>query len=227
MRSQRSRVGCLSWNGSILSSGSGDGQIHNHDISISPHCVATLSAHKDEVCGLQWSRNGKQLASGSKDHTVCIWDSQAMWEWRPTYRLEHTGPVKALSWCPLQSNLLATVGGTLGQNMRFWSSWTGTCIKRTNTNSQVCSILWSPHHKEIVTGHGYPQYQLTVWHYPSLAKITELKGHSSPVLHMSLSPDGKTVASASISFWKVFTDFQSTNESLFSVLRNSNSTRRL
>ena len=41
-----------------------------------------------------------------------------------------------------------------------------------------------------------------------MKKLTDLKGHTSRVLHMSLSPDGTTVVSAAadetLRFWKVF-----------------------
>lgn len=41
-----------------------------------------------------------------------------------------------------------------------------------------------------------------------MRKIAELRGHTSRVLHLALSPDGTTVASAAadetLRFWKVF-----------------------
>jgi WD40 repeat protein len=41
-----------------------------------------------------------------------------------------------------------------------------------------------------------------------MQKITELNGHTSRVLHLALSPDGTTIASAAadetLRFWKVF-----------------------
>ncbi len=41
-----------------------------------------------------------------------------------------------------------------------------------------------------------------------MKKVADLRGHSSRVLHLALSPDGTTVASAAadetLRFWKVF-----------------------
>ena len=41
-----------------------------------------------------------------------------------------------------------------------------------------------------------------------MKKIADLRGHTSRVLHLALSPDGTTVASAAadetLRFWKVF-----------------------
>ncbi|KAL0619876.1 Cell division cycle protein 20-like protein [Plecturocebus cupreus] len=60
----------------------------------------------------------------------------------------------------------------------------------------VCSILWSPHYKELISVHGFSQNQLVIWKYPTMAKVAELKGHTSQVLSLTMSPDGATVASA-------------------------------
>lgn len=41
---------------------------------------------------------------------------------------------------------------------------------------QVCSILWSANYKELISGHGFAQNQLVVWKYPTMTRVTELKG---------------------------------------------------
>lgn len=210
MRSHRSRVGALAWNSHILSSSSRVGEIHNHDVRISRHHVATLPCHNQEVCGLKWSSNGTQLASGSNDNTVCIWDMQSGSRWHPRYVLQdHRAAIKALAWSPWQSNLLATGGGSADRRLRFWNSNSGICMNSVDTQSQICSIIWSPSDKELLTSHGFSQNQLVLWKYPSLTQMAELKGHTSRVLHTALSPDGKTVVSGAadetLRFWKVFT----------------------
>lgn len=210
MRSHTGRIGALAWNGHLVSSGSRDAQIHNHDVRSRDHHIATLAAHEQEVCGLKWSPNGMQLASGGNDNLVCVWDNQNVGgRWTPKYRFDHhNAAVKALAWCPWQTNLLATGGGTADRHLRFWNTSSGACVNSIDTKSQICSIVWSPHDKELVTSHGFSQNQLTVWKYPSLARMAELKGHTSRVLHMALSPDGQTVVSGAadetLRFWKVF-----------------------
>ena len=116
--------------------------------------------------------------------------------------------VKALAWCPWQSNLLASGGGTADRHIRFWNTTTGACINSIDTKSQISSLLWSKEHKEIISGHGFSQNQLTIWKYPTMAKVAELSGHTERVLSMCMSPDGSTVLSAggdeSLRFWKCF-----------------------
>lgn len=42
--------------------------------SSSPSVVFKLQAHKQEVCGLKWSPNGRQIATGGNDNKLFIWD---------------------------------------------------------------------------------------------------------------------------------------------------------
>ena len=58
----------------FCASGSRSGTIHLHDVRVAQHNVATLVAHTQEVCGLAWSPSGNQLASGSNDNILNIWD---------------------------------------------------------------------------------------------------------------------------------------------------------
>jgi hypothetical protein len=45
-------------------------------------------------------------------------------------------------------------------------------LQCVDTGSQVSSIVWNTEYRELITGHGFSQNQLTVWKYPSLAKVT-------------------------------------------------------
>lgn len=73
MEGHSARVGSLSWNSYILSSGCRSGQIIHHDVRQREHGIATLSGHTQEVCGLKWSTDGKYLASGGNDNVLNIW----------------------------------------------------------------------------------------------------------------------------------------------------------
>ncbi|CAO2047845.1 unnamed protein product [Urochloa humidicola] len=209
------RVGSLAWNNSILTTGSMDGKIVNNDVRIRNHVVQTYEGHSQEVCGLKWSGSGQQLASGGNDNLLHIWDvsmassmpSAGRNQW--LHRLEdHTAAVKALAWCPFQSNLLASGGGGSDRCIKFWNTHTGACLNSVDTGSQVCSLLWNKNERELLSSHGFTQNQLTLWKYPSMVKMAELTGHTSRVLFMAQSPDGCTVASAAadetLRFWNVF-----------------------
>ena len=214
MGGHKARVGALTWNKFICTSGSRDTDIIHHDVRQSQNIVKTLtSGHSQEVCGLKWSPDGTQLASGGNDNLLNIWNDM---DENPTFqRSEHQAAVKAIAWCPWQPKLLATGGGSSDRKIRFWNTQTGACLNSIDTHSQVCSIQWSKHHRELVSSHGFSQNQLIVWRYPSMTKLTELKGHTSRVLHLAQSPDGCTIVSAAgdetLRFWRIF-DLASKNE---------------
>jgi len=206
MRGHRARVGSLAWNGPVLASGSRDSMILNHDVRIADHVINKMEAHTHEVCGLKWSLNGQQLASGGNDNKLCIWD---VGQSTPRFDIQHhCAAVKALAWSPHQSNLLASGGGVADRKICFWNTQTGAMLQEVDTNSQVCSLQWNKHEKEILSSHGFSQNQLTLWKYPSMVRVQDLTGHTQRVLHMAQSPDGTTVVSAaadeSLRFWRVF-----------------------
>ncbi|RWR89439.1 cell division cycle 20.2, cofactor of APC complex [Cinnamomum micranthum f. kanehirae] len=217
LRGHSARVGSLSWNGSILSTGGRDSKIFNHDVRIDNHILSQLDGHEQEVCGLKWSLSGKQLASGGNDNLLYIWDA-GIHSGQYLHRLDaHAAAVKALAWCPYQSNLLASGGGTADRCIKFWNTRTGTLLNSIDTNSQVCSLQWNRHEKELLSSHGYSENQLILWKFPSITKTAEITGHSARVLHLAQSPDGFTVASAAadetLRFWQVFGSPESTNVS--------------
>lgn len=195
LRGHSARVGSLAWHGPTLATGSRDCTILNHDVRIRHNVIGKMSGHEQEVCGLKWSPSSQQLASGGNDNLLHIWDSAAASSFSSSHlhRLdEHQAAVKALAWCPFQSNLLASGGGTADRCIKFWNSHTGVCVNSIDTGSQVCALQWSKHEKEILSSHGFSQNQLCVWKYPSMVKMAEFTGHTSRVLHLAQSPDGYT-----------------------------------
>ncbi|KAM3659138.1 LOW QUALITY PROTEIN: cell division cycle protein 20 homolog [Ammospiza maritima maritima] len=201
------RVGTLSWNSCIVSSGARTGHIHHHDVRVAEHHVATLAGHTEEVCGLRWSLDGRYLASGGNDSLVNVWpctrggggDSAPV----QTFT-QHQGA----AWCPWQMNVLATGGGTRDRHIRIWNVCSGTRLSAVDTRSHVTSILWSTNYKELISAHGFAQNQLVIWKYPIMTKVAELQGHTNIILNLTMSPYGTTVASAAadetVQVWSCF-----------------------
>ncbi|KAI3458400.1 hypothetical protein Pfo_015063 [Paulownia fortunei] len=216
------RVGSIAWNGHLLTSGSCDRAIINHDVRARNSMTCYIKVHKGEVCGLKWSSTGNILASGGNDNLVYIWDACKMSAMHHVYRLnDHRAAVKALAWCPYNYNVLASGGGSADGSLKIWNTQKGTCINSTDTKAQalnyllfcgqICGLQWNRHQKEILSGHGYgfeSRNQLCLWRYPSMSRIGESVNHRSRFLHLSQSPDGLNVVSAgedeTLRFWEVF-----------------------
>lgn len=211
------RVGALSWNQHWLSSGGRDSLIVQHDVRSRNHVVSTYVGHTQEVCGLRWNDDGSTLASGGNENLLCLWDASMSRRGANTDALNigprlvlthHKAAVKALAWCPFHRGLLASGGGTADRTIKFWNTNSGAVLNSIDTGSQVCSLLWSKHQREICSSHGFSENQLILWKYPTMAKIQEFKGHTARVLHMDQSPDGGCVVSAAadetLRFWDVF-----------------------
>jgi len=206
IKSHSARVSSMSWNETCLSSGGRDSLIVNHDVRAATPTCALLKSHRSEVCGLAWSPDGTQLASGGNDNMLYIWDV--------THRVPriscdaHSAAVKALAWCPFARNVLASGGGTADRTLRLWDASSGTLTNSVDTRSQVCAVLWSRRDKELLSSHGFSDNQLVLWRYSSLAPIAELTGHTDRVLNLAQSPDGATVVSLAadetLRFWRVF-----------------------
>ncbi|GAB4827479.1 Protein FIZZY-RELATED 3 [Ancistrocladus abbreviatus] len=206
MSGHQTRAGVLAWNSRILSSGSRDRTILQHDLRVSNDYVSKLVGHKSEVCGLKWSHDDRELASGGNDNQLLVWNRHSQ---QPILKLtEHTAAVKAIAWSPHQSGLLASGGGTADRCIRFWNTANGKQLNNVDTGSQVCNLAWSKNVNELVSTHGYSQNQIMVWKYPSLAKVATLTGHSLRVLYLSTSPDGQTIVTGAgdetLRFWNVF-----------------------
>ena len=201
------RVSVMGWNKHVLSTGARSGIVFNHDVRIAQHKIAELVSHTSEVCGLEWRSDGAQLATGGNDNLVSIWDARQLNA--PKFqKTNHKAAIKALAWCPWQTNLLATGGGSHDRHIHFWNTTSGARTNSIDTGSQVTSLRWSLAYKELVSSSGFPDNSLSIWSYPTLVKNIEIPAHESRVLHSALSPDGQMLATAaadeSLKFWKVF-----------------------
>ncbi|XBH96563.1 protein FIZZY-RELATED 2-like [Triticum urartu] len=220
MESHRMRVGALAWNSSLLSSGSRDKNILHHDLRAPEDYVSKLTGHKSEVCGLKWSYDNRQLASGGNDNKLFVWNQHSV---QPVLKYtEHTAAVKAIAWSPHLHGLLASGGGTADRCIRFWNTTTNTHLSSMDTGSQVCNLVWSKNVNELVSTHGYSQNQIIVWRYPTMSKLATLTGHTFRVLYLAISPDGQTIVTGAgdetLRFWNVFPSPKSqSSDSLSSI----------
>lgn len=178
----------------------------NRDLRSDSDYFSEFCTHKQEVCGLKWSFDGSQLASGGNDNKLMVWSLNSS---SPLMKSSnHNAAVKALAWSPHQNNLLVSGGGTADKCIRFWNTSTCTQTNFVDTGSQVCNLVFSKTANELVSTHGYSLNQIFVWKLPSMTKLATLTGHSYRVLYLGLSPDGQSIVTGAgdqtLRFWNVF-----------------------
>ena len=212
------RVGVVSWNGNIISSGSKDCNILTRDIRCknnNENIIIKYLGHSQEVCGLKWSFDGSQLASGGNDNNLMIWNLHSP---KPMMcNNSHLAAVKAIAWSPHQHNILATGGGTADRTIRFWNTSTFENVLKYDTGSQVCNLVFSKTSNELVSTHGFSLNQINIWKLPNLTKTATLIGHTFRVLYLGLSPNGQNIVTGAgdqtLKFWNVFPPFKADNNS--------------
>lgn len=205
LRGHYERVGALCWSASnSLASGGRDGKLIHSDLRKEHHVISSIEAHDDEICQLCWSPNNRMLASGGNDDIVRIWDVADMSRPSVTFT-EHTSAVAAIAWNPHEHNMLATGGGSADRTIKLWNAGNGIVKKSVITGAQVCSMVWSPHEAELLTGHGYgfgdnDECKMSLWKMPSVTRIQnfEIGGHFRP-LAMAVCPSGSKVCVATSS----------------------------
>lgn len=158
------------------------------------------------MCGLKWSFDEQQLASGGNDNKLFVWSANSN---QPVCKFSsHMAAVKALAWSPHQHGLLVSGGGTADRTIRFWNTLNNVQLNVIDTGSQVCNLMISKNVNELVSTHGYSQNQIIIWNFQDMEKIATLTGHSYRVLYLAMSPCGQTIVTGAgdetLRFWTVF-----------------------
>lgn len=154
-----------------------------------------LSGHSDEVWFVQFSHNGRYIASASKDTTVIVWDwaglkSGAVDESNAVLnRLKgHSHVICLMSWSPDDTHLLSC---GKDYSIRLWNVSAGECVRVfTRHVDQVTSCAWMPDGNAFVSGgHDRHIYEWDAW--SGATTHTGSYRPSTRVNDMAVTADGK------------------------------------
>jgi WD40 repeat protein len=151
---------------------------------------------------------GSQLATGSRDGSVSLWNPETGERVR---RLDgHTERVMALAYSP-DGRMLATAG--FDRTIQLWDPTSGKLVRTLRGHLKIYAADFSPHGRRLVTAtaeHGWNAGRPTaqVWDVETGRELMVLDDHTSPVSFALFSPDGRRIAtsdwSGTVRVWETF-----------------------
>ncbi|KIM30107.1 hypothetical protein M408DRAFT_66858, partial [Serendipita vermifera MAFF 305830] len=171
-----------------------------------PSIQNICTGHQGSVWSVTFSPDGRRIVSGSKDHTIRVWDAETG-ETVLGPLQGHTSSVYSVSFSPDGKRI---VSGSGDHTIRVWDAETGGTVlgPLQGHRSQVTSVSFSPDGKRIVSGSW--DRTIRVWDTETGETVLgPLQGHSESTNSVSFSPDGKRIVSGShdntIRVWDVET----------------------
>ncbi len=199
------RLNALAWSPDsrmLAVSSTSDAQVYVWDVSTG-NLVRTLRGHDSWVRSVDWSRDGRWIATGSTDLTVRVWDAETG---QTVHILEgHTDLVGGVQFSP-DSKLLAS--GSRDGTVRLWDSEgqqvssfrfeTPMAEPSINLRHWVTGVAWSPDGKQIAVG--TTDGAARILDSATGRVLHELPGHQGFIVIQGVkySPDGNLLATASI-----------------------------
>ena len=168
------------------------------DISLSDPNYAPEDPRQPEVRTLVFSPDGKKLVSGTEGGKVQVWDAEngvaltSFFDEEPPIDDRYRDPILTLAFSP-DSALLAV--GSL-KRIRLLGSPKQPHFKEVSYGEDVwgTAMVFSPDNSVIIRGLTAGRIQL--WDVATGDKLTILDGHTSTVITLKFSADGKTLVSA-------------------------------
>ena len=199
----------------LLAAGSADAAVHIWDVSRNAPSGKALTGHRQNVLGLDFSPDGRMLVTAGDDGII-IWQvtegtsQSSSGAWISSELLEREfAPVRAVAFSPDGYSLAA--GSSIEAAILVWNvqavfghGFSGGTILRGHTDA-VSGLAFSPDGKTLVSVSW--DSTLRLWDIPSklpsqtgstITSRAAINGHEGYVMSVSVSPDGKLIASGGV-----------------------------
>ncbi|KAL2889580.1 Vegetative incompatibility protein HET-E-1 [Ceratocystis lukuohia] len=154
-------------------------------------CLQTLGGHCDNVTSVVFSHDGQQLASGSGDKTVKIWDPESG-ACMQTFE-GHDGWVRSVAFSHDGQRLASSSDD---KTVKIWDVASGACLRTLEGHEdRVKSAVFSKDGRRIVSGSD--DETVKIWDAISGEFLQTLEDHHSWVISVVFSHDGRRLASGS------------------------------
>ncbi len=142
------------------------------------------------ILSLSWSPDGHNLASGSRDNIIRLWDAHTGTLLNALTK--HTQPVYSIAWSPDGRTLASCSGDTA---IRHWEASGRLLSPLMKHPKAVFNIAWSPDGSLLASGSEDALVRL--WDANSGHLLHTLTKHAALVGSLTWSPDGHLLASGS------------------------------
>ena len=158
--------------------------------------------HTDHVHAVAWSPDGAQIASGSDDHTVQVWDAS---NGHKTFSYKGHLEVYALVWSPNSARVYS--GGGEGEIQEWDIFGKSKVFTYKGHFDAIYALAFSPDGTHIASASW--DKTVRVWNAATRLCTLTYKGHSDWVKTLSWSPDSSCIVSGSsdntVQVWKAAT----------------------
>lgn len=183
------RAVAYSPDGRILASA--DTTVRLWDVSTG-ESIATLTGHNAQVNDVDWSTDGKRLASASSDNTVRLWNVETE-ELIATLATSSTGQVLSVAW---NSDGQQVASGLANGDIQIWDVETNENIATlTDHDAVIKSVAWSPNGQWLASSS--EDNMIRLWDTETWESTDILLGHTDTITSVAWSPDGEQLASSS------------------------------
>ncbi|KAL5483113.1 hypothetical protein ACEPAI_8342 [Sanghuangporus weigelae] len=168
--------------------------IHVRDMYSGKLLGRPIKGHTHSVRSIMFSPNGKRIASGSVDSTICVWDTDSGELVAGPFK-GHTSGVQSVAFSPDGKRIAS---GSNDCTIRIWDAESGKFAldESQERTGPANSVLFSPDGKCVAAGSD--DHTIRIWDAESGKFASdESQERSSPVITVSFSPDEKCIATGS------------------------------
>ncbi|MFN8440655.1 MAG: NB-ARC domain-containing protein [Caldilineaceae bacterium] len=185
--------------GTLLASASGDGSIRLWSINEAKPTVVprqrVLLGHQGEVLALTFDPIGCTLVSGDINGNVWIWDVES-----GTTRLRLTGHTAAVTMAAISADGRTLATSAFDQTVRLWDLQTGDCLhvkKDEHVGTRTVVFVPQPGTDDELLAYDGDDFAIYLWPWRTGGPAYPLRGHSSVVLGLDVSPTAPHLVSIS------------------------------